>query len=101
LQLSIGVLSTMFVGSWAMMGGSKKKAEQGPALNASSKDEEKFIQYVISNINLPGEGSIFRIRILEWATMANRWLCRQFLKEAEGNSGKREGMADKRESPAV
>ncbi|KAK4498868.1 hypothetical protein PRZ48_009378 [Zasmidium cellare] len=43
--LSIGTLSTLFVGGWAMSGGSKKQsAQQGPPINASSKDEENFIQ---------------------------------------------------------
>ncbi|TKA31491.1 hypothetical protein B0A50_02338 [Salinomyces thailandicus] len=46
-MLSIGVLSTLFLGSWSMMGGSKKPAAgQAPPMNASSKDEENFIQYV-------------------------------------------------------
>ncbi|KAF2774520.1 hypothetical protein EJ03DRAFT_323084 [Teratosphaeria nubilosa] len=42
--LSIGVLSTMFLGGWALSGGSKKTAHQAPPINASSKDEENFIQ---------------------------------------------------------
>ncbi|KAK4544060.1 hypothetical protein LTR36_004558 [Oleoguttula mirabilis] len=42
-MLAIGILSTMFGGTYAMMGGSKKKAELGPPLNATSKDEENFI----------------------------------------------------------
>lgn len=37
----------MFVGSWAMMGGKKTETSKGPPLNASSKDEENFIQYVL------------------------------------------------------
>jgi len=45
-QLAIGVLGTMSVGTWAMMGGSKKPAQQAPPINAGSKDEENFIQYV-------------------------------------------------------
>lgn len=46
-QLSIATLSTMFVGTWMMTGGSKQKAaEKGPPINATSKDEENFIQYV-------------------------------------------------------
>jgi hypothetical protein len=46
LQLSIGVLTTTFVGAWAMTGGSKKPVEKAPPIQASSKDEENFIQYV-------------------------------------------------------
>ncbi|CZT17861.1 uncharacterized protein RCC_03697 [Ramularia collo-cygni] len=42
--LSIGVLSTMFVGTWAMAGGKKSPASNTPPINASSKDEENFIQ---------------------------------------------------------
>lgn len=41
----MATLGTLFVGSWAAMGGSKKST-QGPPINATSKDEEKFIQYV-------------------------------------------------------
>jgi len=29
-----------------LSGGDKKKKESGPPINATSKDEEKFIQYV-------------------------------------------------------
>lgn len=36
----------MFVGTWAMAGGKKSPVSQGPPINASSKDEENFIQYV-------------------------------------------------------
>lgn len=45
-QMAIGVLSTMFGGTYMMMGGSKKRPELAPPINASSKDEENFIQYV-------------------------------------------------------
>ena len=51
-QLSIATLSTLFVGSWAAMGGKKADAQKGPPINASSKDEEDFVQYVY---NLPPE----------------------------------------------
>ena len=44
----MGVLGTTFAGAFfAMSGGDKKKTEQGPPVNASSKDEEKFIKYVL------------------------------------------------------
>ncbi|RMZ35835.1 hypothetical protein D0859_00100 [Hortaea werneckii] len=51
-MLSIGVLSTLFGGIWAMSGGSKKSAgpNNTPPLNASSKDEENFIQYVLYSL---------------------------------------------------
>ncbi|EMF10965.1 uncharacterized protein SEPMUDRAFT_150894 [Sphaerulina musiva SO2202] len=43
--LSIGVLTTLFVGTWSMTGGKKiANANQGPPINAASKDEENFIQ---------------------------------------------------------
>ncbi|KAK5117921.1 hypothetical protein LTR85_008695 [Meristemomyces frigidus] len=48
-MMAIGVLGTMFGGTYAMMGGSKKKAELGPPLNATSKDEENFIQEFLKN----------------------------------------------------
>lgn len=46
-QLSMATLGTLFGGVWlATRGGDKKKKEQGPPINASSKDEEQFIQCV-------------------------------------------------------
>jgi F-type H+-transporting ATPase subunit k len=40
-------LGSLFVGSaYAMSGEDKKKKDQGPPINASSKEEENFIQYV-------------------------------------------------------
>ena len=51
LQLAMATLGTLFTGTWAMMGGSKKEqAKQGPPINASSKDEENFIQYVATEM---------------------------------------------------
>ncbi|KAK2760230.1 hypothetical protein FQN54_002297 [Arachnomyces sp. PD_36] len=44
--LSMGVLATLFGGSYLAMPSGPKK-ENGPPINASSKDEEKFIQCVI------------------------------------------------------
>lgn len=42
----MAVLGSLFGGTYlAMSGGSKK--ENGPPINASSKDEEKFIQCVL------------------------------------------------------
>lgn len=44
LQLSMATLGALFAGSaWAMRGGDKK--QNSPPINASSKDEENFIQY--------------------------------------------------------
>ncbi len=43
----MATLGTMFAGSYLAMGGTKAK-EQGPPVHATSKDEEKFIKYVVS-----------------------------------------------------
>jgi len=47
--LSIGTLSTAFVGIWALSGGQKKLADQGPPINATSKEEENFVQEFLRN----------------------------------------------------
>ncbi|WPG99183.1 Hypothetical protein R9X50_00199400 [Acrodontium crateriforme] len=52
--LSIATLSTMFVGSWMMMGGSKKTIEKAPPINASSKDEENFITEFLKSADAEG-----------------------------------------------
>ena len=39
-------LGTIFTGTAYAMSGKEKAKEQGPAINAGSKDEEQFIQYV-------------------------------------------------------
>ena len=39
-------LGTFFAGTAYFMGGEKKVKEQGPPINAGSKDEEAFIQFV-------------------------------------------------------
>lgn len=53
----------MFGGTYAMMGGSKAKPSQAPPINATSKDEENFIQYVIPpDILRDGKGR----RIVAW-----------------------------------
>ncbi|CRG91460.1 hypothetical protein PISL3812_08509 [Talaromyces islandicus] len=49
--LTMGVLGTTFAGAFlALGGGDKKKTEQGPPVNASSKDEEKFIQDFLKSV---------------------------------------------------
>lgn len=45
-QLSMITLGTLFGGAYLSTRGGDKKAEQGPPIAASSKDEEQFIQYV-------------------------------------------------------
>lgn len=42
----MATLGTTFLGGFLALGGSKKSTQDGPALNATSKDEERFIQYV-------------------------------------------------------
>lgn len=42
----MGVLGSLFGGVFLLSGGSKKATQQGPPINASSKGEEDFIQYV-------------------------------------------------------
>lgn len=43
----MAVLGSLFGGTYlATRGGDKQKKEQGPPINASSKDEEQFIQCV-------------------------------------------------------
>ena len=44
-QLAIATLGTTFAGAALAVGGKEKKKEQGPPINATSKDEEQFIQY--------------------------------------------------------
>ena len=39
-------LGTTFIGTAYAMSGEKKAKEQGPPINAGSKDEEQFIQYI-------------------------------------------------------
>lgn len=39
-------LGTFAAGTTLAMGGKEKAKEQGPPINASSKDEEEFIQFV-------------------------------------------------------
>jgi F-type H+-transporting ATPase subunit k len=41
----MATLGALFGGSWLAMRGGDKKTAQGPPINASSKDEEAFIQY--------------------------------------------------------
>jgi hypothetical protein len=44
-QLSIATLATVGTIPFLVGGGGKKEAQKTPPINASSKDEEKFIQY--------------------------------------------------------
>lgn len=50
----MAVLGSIFAGSWAAMGGgAKPKTAQGPPINASSKEEGDFIQYVLAPASAP------------------------------------------------
>ena len=40
----MATLGTTFGGAWLAMRGGEKKKESGPAINATSADEEKFIK---------------------------------------------------------
>ena len=42
----MATLGAIFAGSWAASGGAKPKTAAGPPINASSKEEGDFIQYV-------------------------------------------------------
>ena len=42
----MATLGTMFAGGAFALGGKEKSKQQGPPINATNKDEEKFIQYV-------------------------------------------------------
>ncbi|KAL1975833.1 hypothetical protein VTN31DRAFT_4225 [Thermomyces dupontii] len=47
--LSMATLGALFGGSWlALRGGDKK--QQTPPINASSKDEEQFVQEFLKNV---------------------------------------------------
>ena len=46
LQLAMATLGTAAVGITFAMSGKEKAKEQGPPINAGSKDEEQFIEYV-------------------------------------------------------
>ncbi len=44
----MATLSTTFVVAALSIGGKEESKEQGPPINATSKDEEQFIQYAYS-----------------------------------------------------
>ncbi|KAI5199505.1 hypothetical protein E4T42_01457 [Aureobasidium subglaciale] len=54
-HLALGILTSLFAGiGYASSGGAKKVTGSTPPINASSKDEADFIQYVASFSLLPG-----------------------------------------------
>lgn len=50
----MATLGTTFVGSWLAMRGGKAE-QQGPPINAKSKEEESFIKYALSPLNKDGQ----------------------------------------------
>ncbi|KAF2464480.1 uncharacterized protein BDR25DRAFT_296723 [Lindgomyces ingoldianus] len=42
--LAMATLGTTFVGAYLSMGGKKAESNQGPPINAKSKEEESFIK---------------------------------------------------------
>ncbi|KAF7502554.1 hypothetical protein GJ744_005493 [Endocarpon pusillum] len=48
--LAMATLSALFGGSYLAMRGGEKKTAQGPPINASSKDEEAFIQDFLKSV---------------------------------------------------
>lgn len=55
----MATLGALFGGTWLAMRGGDKKKQQGPPINATSKDEENFIQYVVETQNLPRNGASY------------------------------------------
>ncbi|KAJ5543097.1 hypothetical protein N7535_005526 [Penicillium sp. DV-2018c] len=50
--LAMATLGSIFAGSYlATSGGAKPKTAQGPPINASSKDEENFIQNFMKEVD--------------------------------------------------
>lgn len=64
----MAVLGTMFAGSYlAMGGGSKPKTAAGPPINASSKEEGDFIQYVLAIYpNIPDNADNLSIKNIQY-----------------------------------
>ncbi len=51
-QLAMATLGVLFGGSWAATRGGSKAPQSTPPINAGSKDEEKFIQFGRSILNV-------------------------------------------------
>ncbi|KAJ9492831.1 hypothetical protein VN97_g448 [Penicillium thymicola] len=50
--LAMATLGSLFAGSYlAVSGGEKPKTAQGPPINASSKDEENFVQNFMKEVD--------------------------------------------------
>ena len=81
----MATLGSMFAAGAYFMGGKEVAKQQGPAINAASKDEEKFIQYVGS---LPRERWGGRGGGLERGEKGLTGVDRDFLKNAQAEEGK-------------
>ena len=75
----MATLGAMGLISWASLRGEKKAKETGPPINATSKDEEAFIQYVSSH----GLKHHFRIKVNAYG-----FHCREFIKNANAEEQK-------------
>ena len=51
LQLAMATLGVAFGGSWLATRGGSKEDKTQPPMNAQSKDEEAFIQYIAHPLN--------------------------------------------------
>jgi hypothetical protein len=77
----------MFGGIFLLSGGSSKAVQQSPPIKASSRGEEDFIQYVPTTTCVIIRKDAHEERVYLGLTHASR----KFLKDAEGESAKREG----------
>lgn len=90
----MAVLGSIFAGSWAMSGSSAKpKTAEGPPINASSKEEGDFIQYVPAPAPAPVPVSDDPMLLLDWKCASLIRVAdnlRNFLKEVDGGDKKSE-----------
>lgn len=85
----MATLGSLFAGSYlAASGGEKPKTAQGPPINASSKDEENFVQYVPHHRREPrtvdhqSDLNISLERVTDYVSHRN------FMKEVDGGEKK-------------
>lgn len=86
----MATLGSIFAGSWlAAGGGEKPKTAQGPPINASSKDEENFIQYVHVLPNGPSQPpDRAKYTCSPNCSLTTRFSHRNFMKEVDGGEKK-------------
>jgi ATP synthase subunit K len=89
-QLSMITLGTLFGGSWLAMRGGDEQKKQGPPIKASSKDEEQFIQCVLSLVLesivfihkvIPVESGLVSSKAVCWSWPSHAY--REFVKNVE------------------